>query len=233
MNNAILFFTSGIISICSYCLLLLLLIWTFLSPLPTRYSSLEDSQLALESISIEAIIESTPSKGIDNSLKSASTPLAGSGIKDMFERIDNAKASQSLVGDNREQVEKNETQNEQIQQILNAAQSLQQSTQSLSNITISSESSSSDGEYDEWYAEVERIVKQQWQQAFYAESKLQSTIHIKISKNGSFSYKVVKYSGNQAFDDSLKEALLRCQQLHFPPHKSGEREIAMIFKNKK
>lgn len=232
MNNALLFVASGIIAICTYCFLLITLIFSFIST-PTHYSSLKDSMIALNAISIEAIIDDnpTPSK-VDKKPANVNNPLAGSGIKDMFDRIDSKQPSQNTqIGDNRDKVEQNASNNERLENLKAATQEIQNKLDTLSNLTISTDSHHTDGEYDEWYAEIEKILYQRWQQTAYIEEKLAAVIHIRITNNGVFSYKVVKYSGNLAFDDSLKMMLEECTKKHFPPHPKGNKDIAITFKN--
>lgn len=63
--------------------------------------------ITLNAISIEAIIDDspTPSK-VDKKPASVNNPLAGFGIKDMFDRIDSKQPSQNTqIGDNRDKVE--------------------------------------------------------------------------------------------------------------------------------
>lgn len=230
MNNALLFITSGIISFCIYFLLIIALVFTLFHSNPTHYSSLKESSLALHAISIEAIIDDKPTPS-QNKQTANNNPLAGSGIKDMFDKIDSDTPSQNTpIGDNREKIEQN-SKEQQLKDLQASAESLQNKLNTLSNLTISANSNQSDGEYDEWYAQIEKMMFQQWQQTFYVEEKLQALVHIRITENGIFSYKVVKYSGNAVFDDSLKAMLEECTQIHFPPHPKGKREIAITFKN--
>ncbi|WP_334085723.1 TonB C-terminal domain-containing protein [Helicobacter typhlonius] len=230
MNNALLFITSGIISFCIYSLLIIALVFTLFRSNPTHYAALNESALSLHAISIEAIIDDkpTPSKSSQPALNS---PLAGSGVKDMFSKIDSDIPAQNAeIGDNREKVEQN-SKEQKLKDLQASAESLQKQLNTLSNLTISANTNQSDGEYDEWYAQIEKMMFQQWQQTFYVEEKLQALVHIVITSNGNFSYKVVKYAGNVAFDDSLKAMLEECIKIHFPPHPKGKREIAITFKN--
>ncbi len=230
MNNALLFIASGIISLCIYCFIIIAFVFTlFISPI--HYSSLKESAISLNAISIEAIIDDKPTPSITKNPSSTNNPLAGSGIKDMFDKIDSNELSQNTpIGDNRDKVEQN-AKEQKIKDLQSTAQELQNKLNTLSNLTISTNSTKSDGEYDEWYAQIEKIIHQKWQQTFYIEDKMQALVHIRIADNGVFSYKIVKYSSNVAFDDSLKTMLEECTQMHFPPHPKGTREIAITFKN--
>lgn len=230
MNNTLLFITSGIISFCIYFLILVSLIFTFFYSNPTHYSSLRESAISLNAISIEAIIYDKPTPS-ESKTPTLNNPLAGSGIKDMFDKIDSNVPSQNApIGDNREKIEQN-AKVEKIKELQSSAETLQNKLNALSNLTISTNSAQNDGEYDEWYAQIEKIMLQQWQKTFYVEEKLQALVHISIADNGNFSYKIVKYSGNAVFDDSLKSMLEECTHLHFPPHPKGKKEIATTFKN--
>lgn len=231
MNNALLFITSGIISFCVYFLLLITLIFTFFRQEPTHYSSLQESALALNAISIEAIIDDNPSPAKNKQDSSLNNPLAGSGIKDMFSKIDSDTPTQNTpIGDDREKLEQN-TKTDKLKELQSSTQELQNKLNSLSNLTISTDTSQNDGEYDEWYAQIEKIMLQQWQKTFSIEEKMQALVYIRIANNGDFSYNIVKYSGNVAFDDSLKAMLEECRQMRFPPHPKGSKEIATTFKN--
>ncbi len=230
MNNALLFITSGIISFCIYCLLLIALVFTFFYQKPTHYSSLLESTLTLNAISVEAIIDDKPTPALNKQDSSTNNPLAGSGIKDMFSKIDSDIPSQnSPIGDDREKLEQNTK--DKLKELQSSAQELQNKLNSLSNLTISTDTSQNDGEYDEWYAQIEKIMLQQWQKTFSIEEKMQALVYIRIANNGDFSYNIVKYSGNVAFDDSLKAMLEECKQMRFPPHPKGSKEIATTFKN--
>lgn len=229
MNNALLFITSGIISFCAYFLIIIALVFSIFRSNPTHYSAFNESALALHAISIEAILDDkpTPSKSPKPAINN---PLAGSGIKDMFDKIDSDLPSQNAaIGDDREKVEQN-SKEQKLKELQSSAESLQNKLNSLSNLTISANTNQSDGEYDEWYAQIEKIMFEQWQ-VFNIEEKLQALVHIRIADNGIFSYKVVKYSGNIAFDDSIKTALEECTRISFPPHPKGKKEIAITFKN--
>ncbi|WP_300958108.1 energy transducer TonB, partial [uncultured Helicobacter sp.] len=142
----------------------------------------------------------------------------------------NVPSQNAPIGDNREKIEQN-AKVEKIKELQSSAETLQNKLNALSNLTISTNSAQNDGEYDEWYAQIEKIMLQQWQKTFYVEEKLQALVHISIADNGNFSYKIVKYSGNAVFDDSLKSMLEECTHLHFPPHPKGKKEIATTFKN--
>lgn len=228
--NPILFITSGIISLSIYLLIIIALVFTlFYSPI--HYSDIKESSISLNAISIEAIIDDANLKSNQDKKATSNSPLAGSGIKDMFDRIDSETTSQKEpIGDNREKIEQN-VKEQKVQDLHSATQEIQNKLLSLSNLTISTNNSQNDGEYDQWYAQIEKIMHQQWQKTFYVEDKLQALVHIRISENGIFSYKVVKYSGDVAFDDSLKTMLEECTQIHFPPHPKGKKEIATTFKN--
>lgn len=230
-DNALLFVTSGVISLCSYALLLIVLVFTLFSALPTHYSSLQESSLTLNAISIEAIIDDKPSPSPQPKPAQANSALAGSGIKDMFHKIDSQAPSQNAkIGDDREKAEQN-SKEQQLEKLQNATKELQNKLNSLSNLTISTNTAASEGEYDEWYAEIEKIMLQQWQKTFYVGEKMQALVYIRIASNGDFNYKIVKYSGDEAFDNSLKAMLEECRQIHFPPHPKGTKEIATTFKN--
>ena len=163
MNNALLFITSGIISFCIYFLLIIALVFTLFHSNPTHYSSLKESSLALHAISIEAIIDDKPTPS-QNKQTASNNPLAGSGIKDMFDKIDSDTPSQNTpIGDNREKIEQN-SKEQQLKDLQASAESLQNKLNTLSNLTISANSNQSDGEYDEWYAQIEKMMFQQWQQ---------------------------------------------------------------------
>ncbi|TLD96037.1 hypothetical protein LS71_007270 [Helicobacter jaachi] len=231
MNNALLFIASGIISFCTYCLIIIALVFTLFRQAPTHYASLRESALSLHAISIEAIIDDKPTPSPSQKPATSNNPLAGSGIKDIFNNIDSNQPSQNApIGDNREKIEQN-AKEQKLKDLQSATQELQNKLNALNNLTISTQSNQSEGEYDEWYAQIEKMILQQWQQTFYVEDKMQALVNIRIADNGVFSYKIVKYSGNVAFDDSLKAMLEACTQMHFPPHPKGAREIATTFKN--
>ena len=123
MNNALLFITSGIISFCIYFLLIIALVFTLFHSNPTHYSSLKESSLALHAISIEAIIDDKPTPS-QNKQTASNNPLAGSGIKDMFDKIDSDTPSQNTpIGDNREKIEQN-SKEQQLKDLQASAESL-------------------------------------------------------------------------------------------------------------
>lgn len=232
MNAPFLLITSGLIAICTYLFLIVALVFMFFSSQPTHYSSLKESTLSLNAINIEALIDEKdklePSK---EKLVPPSNPLSGSGIKNMFEKIDKNQISQNEpIGDNREQTEQN-IKNKKLQELQSATQNLQDKLSSLSNLTISVDSTQGDGKYDEWYAQIEQILHKQWKQTFYSGENLSAVFHIRITKDGVFSYKVIQYAGNLAFDSSLKTMLEQCTQMRFPPHPKGTKEIAITFKD--
>lgn len=232
MNASLLFITSGLIAICTYLFLIITLVFVFFNSQPTHYSLLKESTLSLNAISIEALIDETHKFETNKEkLIPLNNPLAGSGIKNMFEKIDKNQISQNEpIGDNREQTEQN-IKNKKLQELQSATQNLQNKLDSLSNLTISTDSKQGDGEYDEWYAKIEKILRKQWKQTFYNGENLSAVFHIRISRDGVFSYKVIQYAGNLAFDNSLKTMLEQCTQMQFPPHPKGAKEIAITFKD--
>lgn len=230
MGNTLLFVASGVIAVCVYCLVLISLVFTFFHSTPTHYASLRESTLSLNAISIEAIIDDKPLVA-QNKPHTSNNPLAGSGIKNMFSQIDSDIPSRNApVGDDREKLEQN-AKEQKYKDLQAKTQEIQNKINALSNLTVSTNSNQSDGEYDPWYAEIEKMILSKWQKAFYTEDKLQALVHIRIADNGSFSYKVVKYSGNVEFDDSIQSMLDECTHISFPPHPKGKREIATTFRN--
>lgn len=228
----LLFITSGVISFCIYALIIIALVFTFFQALPTHYSAFKQSSISIQAISIEAIIDEKPTPAPpQNKQPAINNPKAGSGIKDIFSKVDsNVTPQNTPIGDNRDKVEQN-SKEQKLKALQSSAQLLQNKLNALSNLTISTNVNQNDGEYDQWYAQIEKMMLQQWQQTFYAQEKLQALVHIRIAENGNFSYKIVKYSGNATFDDSLKAMLEECTQIHFPPHPKGKKEIATTFKN--
>lgn len=228
----LLFIASGMIAVCTYLFLIIALVFILLDSQPTHYSSFKESTISLNAINIDAIITQEPTP-VPTKEQAAipNNSLAGSGIKNMFEKIDQDQISRDQpIGDNRKQTEQN-IKNKKLQELQNASQDIQNKLNSLSNLTITTESTQGDGKYDEWYAQIEKILYRQWQQTFFSDKQLTAIIHIKITASGVFSYKVIQYSSDLAFDNSLKTMLEQCTKMQFPPHPKGTKEIAITFKD--
>lgn len=87
-------------------------------------------------------------------------------------------------------------------------------------------------ENDEYYAKVNEFIYKRWNPLVFS-NNLSARVLVFITKNGSFTYRILNYSGNEKFDNSLKDFLESQIYVRYPAHKKGSKTtIEITFKAK-
>lgn len=91
--------------------------------------------------------------------------------------------------------------------------------------------SSSKGEQHEYFSKIKEILWQRWNPKLL-EDGLVVKVLVRISNSGEFEYKVLKYSNDVRFDESLKEFLNSQLTQSFPTHNINNKvDIIVNFKS--
>ena len=97
--------------------------------------------------------------------------------------------------------------------------------------TIQKQSSSTNGEEHKYFSKIKEILWQKWNPRLL-ESGLIVKVLVMITNDGVFDYRVMKYSRDERFDQSLKEFLESQKQEKFPTHKINTKvDIIINFKS--
>jgi len=93
------------------------------------------------------------------------------------------------------------------------------------------QSSSGKGEKHEYFSKIKELLWQRWNPRLL-ESGLIVKVLVMITKDGVFDYRVMKYSRDERFDQSLKEFLESQKNESFPTHKINNKvDIIINFKS--
>ncbi|MCE3046884.1 TonB C-terminal domain-containing protein [Helicobacter kayseriensis] len=172
----------------------------------------------------------------------APSPKVGADIKKLFAKIDssNPPVREERIEDDRPTFSANtlkksdysfDQTNTQIQEESSKIQSaldslwekeLEVSTPQLQDIT--------EGEYDEWFAQVKEILYAKWTNSFYENVAI--VVNIVIESDGRFRYRIVKYSKNQSYNIYMEELLEGLKDEIFPPYPKGRITLEVTFKTK-
>ncbi|AFI06456.1 energy transducer TonB [Helicobacter cetorum] len=117
--------------------------------------------------------------------------------------------------------------NQKNQEILKGLQqNLNQFTQKLENIkskTLDLQVPKQDGvddkAYQEWYAQIYKILYGGWKGSFYQRASV--SVIIVITKDGKFSYTILSYSDFKDYNDSVIALLESLKKIDFPPYPLG------------
>lgn len=91
--------------------------------------------------------------------------------------------------------------------------------------------SSDKGETHEYFSKIKEILWQRWNPRLL-ESGLTVKVLVMITNSGSFDYRIVKYSSDERFDESLKEFLETQTNEQFPTHNIDSKvDIIINFKS--
>ncbi len=217
--NFVMFVASGVIAFCFYALLVLFFFGAFRGE-PTKYTTLPESAITIQSIDIQAYLDLTP-KQESKPQNPTSNPLEGSGIKNMFAQIDaNAFAKSQETPDDRDKHAQNA---KKLSDLAQQSKDLHQQLHNLNTtITIQNESAQQeDGAYDEWFAIISKILLSHWdRRSQFLAPDLEGVVVFEISAQGKMHYMVKRYALDDAFDRVLDATLKELETYPFPPPKS-------------
>lgn len=87
------------------------------------------------------------------------------------------------------------------------------------------------GLYNDWIAEVYKILYKNWNFSFYQKTSI--SVLVKISNDGDFSYSILRYSQYDEYNEKIKQMLDNLKDEHFPPYPKGKTMVIRVnFKSK-
>lgn len=170
------------------------------------------------------------------------SPKVGSDVRKLFEKIDssNPPIREEKIEDNRPTFSANTmkkqeyTFNQDNSQIKEQSSKIQNALESLweneLEVTSPKMQDISDGEYNEWFAKIKEILYAKWTNSFY--ESVAMTVNIVIEANGSFNYRIIRYSKNNSYNLYMEELLESLSNETFPPYPKGRIRLEVIFKTK-
>jgi hypothetical protein len=89
---------------------------------------------------------------------------------------------------------------------------------------------STDSKYnnDPYFSKIYELLYSRWNPMLILEG-LSAKVLVSISKNGTFSYRLMKRSGDERFDSSLREFLESQKSIKYPVHQRTSKSIEVIF----
>lgn len=166
----------------------------------------------------------------------SSSSITGSGIGDLFKKVPTKnKDSLKESGDNRDTIALNKKGGK-IDEILKKTNKIMSELSNLNQNIIAGNESSSQfcQKYGDYCQELYEILYQNWNAKSWFDKDLSSSVLIKISKNGNFSYTIEKKSGNEMFDSELLQSLENLKGTKFPIIDGVDvNNLAVIFKNQR
>lgn len=171
-------------------------------------------------------------------------PVVGTDVKKLFEKVDSdlpPVQEEEIIEDPRPSFSANSIQSKEYTYEKNN-QDIQEETSRLKNVleqmwekelevTSPSPQDMIEGKYDEWFAEVKKILYAKWNNHFYESVAI--VVNISITDEGKFSYRIITYSKNASYNAYMEGLLQSLTQENFPPYPKGRRaDIEVVFKTK-
>jgi hypothetical protein len=92
----------------------------------------------------------------------------------------------------------------------------------VENFSLSSPSSSKKrGDYHEYWSKVSNKIMSKWNRTISTQDGLKADVRIKIDNRGRLTYKILRFSNNNLFDQKLKVFLDNLEYERFPRYKGG------------
>ncbi|WP_104712918.1 energy transducer TonB [Helicobacter cetorum] len=172
----------------------------------------------------------------ENSQNTTEQEESEESLEDMFSSFDNLR--EKTTSDAKEEVEDHNLErrlekqqrlkkNLKNQEVLKGLQqNLSQITEKLQTIkhkTLDLQIPKQDGidnkAYQEWYAQVYKILYKGWKDSFYKSASV--GVVVVIAKNGKFDYTILSYSNFKDYNDSIVALLNHLKEQDFPPYPGG------------
>lgn len=171
--------------------------------------------------------------------KDSGTHLEGTGIRDIFSTIPDMMAPAKESGDNRSQKAKNtkdKVDSSRLQALQKQLEKLNSTFNAMDNKALDVQSQSispefADGEYNEWFGKIYDIIYRKWQSRYYQDAEVSALI--RVTNIGNFSYRIVKLSQYDDYNQSVIDLLESLKQEKLPPYPKGRVvEIKVNFRLK-
>lgn len=235
------FFLSGFLSVSIYIALLISFLIYVNAPEPKKYDSSKVTTLELELISEKSTQrkvakKSKPEPKQEVVKKSTSKTAKQKAVdaKSLFAKV-NTKAKKVVekkTNTVKESIDpsrfkskfqkQKKTDNVSVSKLLN-------DTKTTTNMP--KQSSSGKGEKHEYFSKIKELLWQRWNPRLLEEGLIVKVL-VMITKDGNFDYRIMKYSNDERFDQSLKEFLEEQKNEAFPTHKINAKvDIIINFKS--
>lgn len=224
---------SGIGALFFYCVIFVLLL-KFSSIFTTKYTSHITTTME-QAVSIDI----APMEMTQENKKDSGTHLEGTGIRDIFSTIPDMMAPAKESGDNRSQKAKNtkdKVDSSRLQALQKQLEKLNSTFNAMDNKALDVQSQSispelADGEYNEWFGKIYDIIYRKWQSRYYQDAEVSALI--RVTNIGNFSYRIVKLSQYDDYNQSVIDLLESLKQEKLPPYPKGRVvEIKVNFRLK-
>ncbi|TLP36850.1 TonB C-terminal domain-containing protein [Arcobacter arenosus] len=242
MEKKGIFYLSGFLSITVYLAICFSFLLYIYAPKPKKYDSSKTTVLELELISTKATEKKVAKKSVQKpepkevvkKSTSRSNEQKGVDAKSLFAKV--KTTAKKVVKENTSTVKESldpsrfkskfqkqkKTDNLNVNKLLN-------DTKTTTNMPKTS--ATSNGEEHEYFSKIKEILWQRWNPSLL-EAGLTVKVLVMITNDGVFDYRVMKYSSNDRFDQSLKEFLESQKNESFPTHKINSKvDIIINFKS--
>lgn len=234
------FFLSGFLSISVYLAICVSFLIYVNAPKPKKFDSSKTTVLELELISTKAqekkVAKKTVQKEPEIVKKATSRSHKQKAVdaKSLFANVKTkaVKKTEKVVTTAKESIDpsrfkskfqkQKKTDNTNVSKLLN-------DTKTTTNMPKTS--SSGKGEKHKYFSQIKEILWQRWNPRLL-EPGLVVKVLVMITNDGRFDYRIMKYSSDERFDESLKEFLEIQKNESFPTHKINTKvDIIINFKS--
>lgn len=242
MVRLILFFFSGTLSFLVYFLLLFSLFISLSAKKTPKYSAetlLSVNVMTMEDLEVNIKEDSPKEKSEDEKEDTSQGVLEGAGINDVFSQIDSKKSppDSDKLKDDRATTAKNKKIDTSKKVSKDFSKDSEDIKKRLSRIATSSidmkgadSQVSSSEQYNEWFADIQKLIYSKWNASSYYENATINAL-VTIRRDGSFSYRVLKYSNVTSFNFDIKAVLDSLKEDRVPPPVGKDSvDIEVIFK---
>ena len=239
MREKAYFYLSGFISVSIYLAICASFLIYINAPKPKKFDSAKTTVLELELISTKANETKVAKKSIEKEEKivkksTSKTSKQVADFKSLFAKV-KTKAKKTVEKDInavkasidpsrfKSKFEKQKkSDNSSISKLLNDVKT----TTNMPKAVVSGS-----GEEHEYFSKVKQILWQRWNPRLLEEGLVVKVL-VMITNNGIFDYRIIRYSKDERFDQSLKEFLESQKNKEFPTHKINNKvDIIINFKS--
>lgn len=239
MREKVYFLLSGVLSASIYISICVFFLFYINAPKPKKFDSAKTTVLELELIStksnerkvakktvkkVEEVVKKSTSKSHKQAadFKSLFAKVSTKAVKKTVKTTNTVKESIDPSRFKSKFQKQKKTDNSSVSKLLN---------DSKTTTNMPKTSSSGKGEKHEYFSKIKEILWQRWNPRLL-ESGLFVKVLVMITNDGKFDYRVMKYSKDERFDQSLKEFLTSQKNESFPTHKINTKvDIIINFKS--
>lgn len=233
------FYLAGILSASIYVLICISFLLYINAPKPKKFDSSKTTVLELDLISMKADKKTATKKSTEKmeevvKKSTSSSAKQKADFKSLFADVKTTakKVEEKDVNTVKESLDPSRFKSKFEKQKKTDNTSVSKLLKDVKTATnLPSNSSTSNGEQDEYFSKIKEILWKRWNPVLL-DSGLVVKVLVMISSDGSFDYRIMKYSDNQRFDESLKEFLETQVGESFPrPKINSKVDIIVNFKS--